>query len=208
MAAVMRKLKPFMAARAIKFKDPDTGHHYYAKTRGELVQKIVNYRAQNELDPIESLDIVLEDYLCSLPENKHLCASHVLERGFMGYVKGGVNLLMNMLFKNYVSQEEANRRAEICKSCEENVSPEPEKLSSFRRWTDDIAYNSVGERSTPYDADLYTCNVCTCVLRTKVWNAEIVKESKETNDRFPNHCWAKRAAAEAKVIEEKKVNEV
>lgn len=190
MNMIVKKLKPFLAPLKVQFVDPDTGHKYTAKTRTELVQKIVNYRAQNELEPIENLNLVLENYFCSLPENKHLCEVTALGRGFMGYVKGAVTIVYNMLLKNYVSQEEADRRASICIQCPHNVFPISK--DAFMSWSDELSYHTLGDRKTQFDNELGSCDVCTCPLRTKIWNGEVVRESDETNAKFPDFCWNKR----------------
>lgn len=186
---ILRKLKPFLAPLDVKFVDPDTGYKYHAKTRVELKHKIYNYRMQNDLPQIENIDLVLEDYWCTLPLNKALCETCPLERGIMGYLKGGINLFMSMAFKSYVETEEAERRATICDTCIHNK--EPENPSSFRSWTDTLALHTIGERKTSKDDNLHSCEICTCVLRCKVWNGGSLKESEEINKQFPDYCWAK-----------------
>lgn len=184
---VYRKFKPFIAPLKIKFRDPDTKEWFHAKTKSELIQKIVIYRSQNELDPIENLDMVVDNYLCSLPENRGLCEPQVIKRGFMGYIKGAVTLFLNMVLSKYTTQEEAESRAETCMRCPNNVFPE--KKETFLSWTDTLAYHSLNDRSTPYDRELGSCEVCTCPLRVKIWNGSLDKE--DYNDRLPDFCWAK-----------------
>lgn len=186
---ILRKLKPFHAPLDVKFIDPDTGYIYVGKTRVELKYKIHNYRLQNELPQIDNIDMVLEDYWCTLPSNKSMCVTCPLERGIMGYIKGGINLFMSMAFKSYVTQEVAESRAAICDTCIHNKEPENE--STFRSWTDTIALHTIGERKTSKDTNLHSCEICTCVLRCKVWNGGSVKESDEIDKQFPNYCWAK-----------------
>lgn len=150
--------------------------------------KVRNYRKQNNLEEIENLPDVIENYLCTLPENRGNCVPYTPPRGLMGYLKGGITLLWNMAFNSYATKEVAMRRAEICLSCPNNTFPEDR--NAFEKWSNEIAYHSLGGRSTEVDERLGTCAVCTCPLRVKIWNGNVTKD-KQYNDKFPDFCWAK-----------------
>ena len=122
----MLTFKPFEASSVWQFPDPDTKRMHIASTRAELVATIVNYRIQNRLDPIVRLDLVLNNYLCTLPINAGKCKQEPLKRGFMSYLKGGLALIEQLYYgdTNMVTQVEADRRAAICKDCSCNVFPD------------------------------------------------------------------------------------
>ena len=135
---IINKFKPFKTPYRWIFVDPDTQRAYSALTKKELFNQIINYRDQNKLAPIQALEHVIENYLCSLPENASNCEPEKLKRGWMSFIKGGVAVLENIFYgeKNMVSQEEADRRSEICLQCPNNVFPD---RGGFVKWTDEVA---------------------------------------------------------------------
>lgn len=178
-----------MTPLRVSFKDPDTGRKFIAKTRVELVQRIVTYRAQNELAPIENLNLVLENYWCSLPQNRHACQEATLERGWMTYLKGGLSLIKTMLFDSYVDQKTADARSNICVTCPHNVNP---NKRSWDAWVDDIVEHTIGDLRSEKHDKLFNCAICTCILKTKVFSGEKFTHSEEENNQMPEWCWAKR----------------
>lgn len=164
----MLTFKPFEASSVWQFPDPDTNRMHTAATRAELIANIVNYRIQNRLEPIVRLDLVLNNYLCTLPINAGKCKQEPLKRGFMQYIKGGLALIEQLYYgdKNIVKQEEADRRAEICKNCSCNLFPDRDM---FIQWSDDLALHSIGDRKSKWHSDLGNCSACSCPLRCKVW---------------------------------------
>lgn len=187
----MQAFKPFQTSSVWKFPDPDTGHLHTGATRAELISSIVNYRSQNRLDAIESLGVVLDNYLCSLPENAGKCRPLPLRRGFLQYVKGGLTLISKLWYgdASMVTQEVADERAAICKDCPCNVFPD---RGMFIQWSDDIALNSVGERKSAHYEELGSCEACTCVLKAKVWYKGPYKLSKEETAKMQlcnSKCW-------------------
>lgn len=163
---MLKKFKPFQASGRIEFKDPDTGHIYTAPTTQELHRSIVMYRMQNQLEPIEALPDVVENYMCELGCNVGKCVTVELKRSWSHYIKGGIALVKNMAFRKYCTQEEAEKRAEQCVACVHNIFPDK---GPFVSWVDDIAIQQVGERRTKRHNDLGSCAVCTCPLRSKVF---------------------------------------
>ena len=161
------KFHPFEGPAEIKFKDPDTGREFKENDKQTLVNRIRVYRAQNNLEPIEELESVLECYWCGLPENAGKCGPVTLKRGFMAYLKGGMALIKNMAYPSTVSQEEADRRASICVKCPKNVFPDK---GAFLKWSDEIAYHSIGDRRSKLHDELGNCEICSCPMRAKVWH--------------------------------------
>lgn len=185
---LFKKFRPFTGPVEYKFKDPNTGYIYKASDKVELLQRIVSYRRQNELEPIDGLDYVVDNYLCGCPENFGSCQDNQLERHLMGYIRGGIALLKNMLYKKYVSQDVAEARAKICVTCPLNVFPDKK---GFLKWSDEMAEAAVGDRRTSLHEKLGNCEVCTCVLKSKVFFGEPITLPKDEYDKLPNYCWQK-----------------
>lgn len=187
MASGFMHFRPFHGPVSFKFKDPDTGHEFKAHTRQALFAQILAYRAQNELPLFDGLNTVIDNYLCSLPENAGSCEPlEKLPRGFMSYLKGGMALIKNMLYSKYVSQEEADRRAQICISCPQNIFPDK---GPFVRWSDEIMEHSVGDRRALNYQQLGNCGACDCPLRAKVWYGDTIELTEEELSKTPDFCW-------------------
>lgn len=182
------KFRPFATTSVYEFQDPDSGHLYRASNRKDLIREILQYRINNQLPPIENLDMVLDHYLCTLPVNAGRCSPDIpLRRGLAATVRGGILLLKSMLYDKFASQEEADRRAEICVKCPHNVFPDKTR---FVRWTDAIAKASIGSRRSKLHNDLGSCEVCTCPLRAKVFyegDPELTEE--ELSKMKAVGCW-------------------
>lgn len=183
-----RKLKPFQAFASYQFKDPDTGLIQKAPTLTELYKNIVMYRVQNKLEPIERLDLVVENYLCSLPENNYKCTGYEMHRSLMTYVRGGVALLKNIFYKKFATQDVAEKRAAQCVKCPRNVFPD---RSAFMTFVDESTIQQVGERKTSLDKELAHCDICKCVLRAKVhWGDTLPAPTEEEMTQFKEvSCW-------------------
>jgi hypothetical protein len=185
----MLQFKPFQTSGVWEFLDPDTQYKHVGATREELIRNIVNYRSNNQLDPIERLDLVVEHYICSLPQNCGKCEEKKLSRGLMQYIKGGVSLIQNMYYKSFVSVDEAERRASLCKTCTCNHFPDKDL---FMAWSDEIALHSVGDRVVSDSHLLGNCLGCSCVLKAKVHyggDIELEKEEEVLIRACNKKCW-------------------
>lgn len=171
------------------FVDPDTGRTFTERSKEKLIAHIVNYRAQNGLEPLHNLGDVIDDYLCRLPENIGKCEEYkpVLRRGWLAYFTGAMHVLKNVAYGdgNMVEQETADKRAAVCKTCPLNVFPDK---GPFIQWTDEVALAATGGRKTTSDKHLGNCDACTCVLKSLVW-AKDVKPTTVEKLTLPKHCW-------------------
>jgi hypothetical protein len=191
MSLSMLKFKALEAPDKYLFVDPDTGRKYQANTKEAIIKQIVSYRAQNELEPLEMLGVVIDAYMCTLPAYRYKCEpSEQFSRSIFGYVKGGITLLKNMFYgeKNMVNQPTADARASQCTFCKFNVFPDK---SAFLRWSDDVAKASTGGRRSKYYNKLGNCKVCSCPLKAKVWYKGVDdKFSREERKLFKEvNCW-------------------
>lgn len=181
--------KPFETSSSWEFIDPDTNYNYKSDSLANLIRLIVTYRSNNQLEPISHLNIVVENYLCGLPCNTGKCIPKKLERGLLQYLKGGVALVENLMYKAFVNQDTANKRAEMCSECPCNIFPDK---NAFIRWSDAIALHSVGERkSYPFDT-LGNCEGCSCILKAKVHYPgpfKLTDEEKEVMIKCNPTCW-------------------
>lgn len=184
------KFKPFSGPKRFVFKDPDTGHDYLEATERDLIRRIVSYRAQNNLQPITHLDIVLQHYWCGLKENQGECEPcEPLKRGLLAYLRGGIALIDNVWYgeKARVGQTEADRRGALCVKCPYNVFPDK---GPFIRWSDMLAEHSVGEARSLYHDSLGNCEVCSCTLKAKVWYKGDMGLTEEQKLKMKKvNCW-------------------
>lgn len=186
--------KPFNTSYEFKFKDPDTGRAYEADNLPDLVKLIVAYRAQNNLAPIEYLNMVIENYLCRLPCNAGACVKRKdLKRGMLQYLKGGIALIQNILYNQCVSQKEADARAEVCIGCKLNQFPDK---GAFVRWSDEMTLHTIGDKRAKRHEELGNCMGCTCLLKSKVWYQGEIKLSDEefkVMSEANSNCWQVKA---------------
>jgi len=175
--------------KAFVFKDPDTGFNYKANTRPELVQLIVNYRYQNNLPPIEALDMVLEHYWCLLPQNAGSCTRHPMKTGWSAFLRKGMTLFKFVAFKKFVEQCEADNRSETCIGCPANSFPD---RKGFIKWAQNASEAVVGGRKSVHHDELGECSICKCNLRSKVWIGTEIELSKDEVARMQlanPGCW-------------------
>ena len=152
------------------------------------MQLIKNYRTQNGLPEIEALNLVIDTYLCGLPENKHRCIpTKYISRSLMGYIKGGVVLVKNLWYRFTATQFEADERALQCSTCKFNKFP---NKGIFIKTSDQLAEASVGNKRSAHYDELGSCTVCSCPLRAKVWYKDEATFSPKEIEQFKEvNCW-------------------
>lgn len=190
----------------IRFIDPDTDFTYNRsyKSFEELEAHVIEYREQNKLPPIDNLREVWENWICQEFGMEGKCApvGENIKRTFEQYIKGGRAWIRTLLKKDkWVSQEEAEKRAATCADCNQNLVNIGHRHSQF--YTDKFMQYQTGGRKTKNDVKLYTCKVCTCLLRSKVhYQDDVVAESlsdtevgklmrepKHLSTKAPLRCW-------------------
>lgn len=183
----MLKFSPNEVPYRYDYEDPDTGVRFVKRTKQELIQHIINYRAQNRLPVIEHLNLTLEDYWCRQKENRSKCVPVKLNRGWLATLRGALHVVENIFFgdENMVAQEEADRRAAICVQCPHNVFPDK---GPFIAWSDSVAEASTGGRKSASHDMLGNCAVCSCPLRAKVFAKDVTPTDQERQE-LPDFCW-------------------
>lgn len=190
---MMFRFPPFKAPKRWVFIDPDTKYQYEAPTKEALVERVKAYRTQNRLPDITAISVVIENYVCNLPENKGACEEVKLNRGWQTYLKGGFTLLHNVFYgdSNIVSTELATERANQCKTCKFNIFPDK---GPFAAWADAQAENATAGKSKLLDPklreELGNCEACSCNMRAKVWyGGEISLTPVEQAKMKEVNCW-------------------
>lgn len=187
----MKKFLSITAPKRWVFKDPDSGREFEGNTKRDLVERIISYRSQNELPLIENISAVIDNYLCEQPENFGSCFDDPLPRGLMQYFRGGIALVKQLMYNNFVRQYTADLRAAQCIRCPNNVFPSNNK-AAFEKWSDDLAEQTVGDRKSQYHILLGNCIACTCPLRAKVFYGDkitLTPEEKEKVIKVMPTCW-------------------
>lgn len=182
------KFRPFFGPSRYVWKDPDTGREFQEASKKELIERITAYRDQNNLEKIENISFVLENFWCSQIENRGKCVpTETPGRTFMGYFKGGVALLKNMAYQSYVHQSVADRRADICVKCPHNKFHDH---GPFVAWSNQMAVASVGSRRSSRHDELAECAICQCPLRSKVWYSGSIELEPEWIEPMEKAgCW-------------------
>lgn len=182
------RFKAFNGPKNIYFVDPDTGQKLVASDKEQLIKHIVAYRNQNNLPPIEELDMVLENFWCVQEENKYNCVTiEDTPLGILGYIKGGIVLFKNVMFKDFAPQEVAEERAKQCVMCPFNNFPDH---AGFLEWTKKAAVDSVGERKVAVQEQLGECRACGCPLRAKVhYKGTLSFNDQERANMESVSCW-------------------
>lgn len=187
-----------------RFEDPQTGFKFdrHYRTIDELMAHVDSYRAQNKLPPIPDLQENIEIYLCSQPDMEGHCIEQAtIKRTAQQYLQGAKAAIKTFFNPNaaFESQEVAQKRAEICVRCRHNRKNS--KHLRAQEYTDEVVSKVVGDRTTPLDSKLFTCELCTCPLRPKVHiSQKIVQDSLSAKERLklmkatdfegkPLHCW-------------------
>ncbi len=185
----MKKFTAYAAPKRYIFEDPDTRTIFEGTTKKELVDKVIAFRKQNKLEELEGISAVIDNYLCCLPENAGACEEMKMHRSWIEYPKGGFTLLKNMLYRSFVSQKEADRRASICVECPHNIFPDKK---GFIKWSDNVAELSVEDRKSVHHAQLGNCGVCSCTLKAKVFYNGDMGLTKKQEEQILNSnpkCW-------------------
>ena len=99
--------------------------------------------------------------------------------------------------EDVVTQEKADKRAEICASCPHNNVP----LGACRSCSGNAAaimtkvFQFVGQRRTAKDDLLETCSLCSCSLKVMCWTPhDALMAHQEGVPEAPPWCWKKTEA--------------
>lgn len=171
-----------------------------ADDRAEWLREIKKKYDDNNIPLAEGWEADVEDKLCRvLPpgwckyDDGGKPQTYLNVRFALGDLARGTQILVDIMSHPdpLVDEEEANRRAKICSSCQANVNvsgcmgcvPIADLVSKVR-----------GAKQTKADSVLRHCAVCRCALRAMVWVKEelleptITAEQREQYSLLP-WCW-------------------
>ena len=185
------QFKKFCSPSKFEFKDPDVPNKVYkGQSYEQLYQQIRGYRSQNELPPIDYLEVVVENYICRLPGHEGSCQPRPpLKRGLLATLRGGIALIQNLMYSEFAAQVVADARALECKDCPLNTFPDK---GPFVKWSDELAQMSVGSRKSEFHEELGNCEGCGCPMRPKVFYMGPIKLTAQQKEKMLEanpECW-------------------
>lgn len=168
---------------------------------GQIVVAVRDHYIINQLPYPANLPALIEEYTCK--EYPHLCDDGKRPKElkvplglmFAAVLQGTVTLVEHAM-RGKVSQEEAEARSGICSGCSENqqVSCAGCQYSTLATVAEKIARGG----RTSHDKELFSCAVCLCALRAKIWvQTDVLKKhmTEKQMAALPDHCWLKKEAA-------------
>lgn len=156
-----------------------------------LIEVVKKHMAGNGIQEPLTLELLMADFFCRYKPK--WCAEIIAEKEAKISAWKMMKRFYNTAVKAWnsgesVSQEEANRRAEICSRCPKNTDAMVEFCIGCH--TRDLlmrAREAIDSRSTPYDGKLKNCACCACNLRLKVWMPKSSMTDPEI--KWETGCW-------------------
>lgn len=140
----------------------------------------------------------------SRPRNRRAEGAAAVKPGLVQKTVAGIGAVVSWLGSGLqtVDQETANRRAEICSTCDRN-----QRLEGMEKSIGTVGHvlHSIAEAkremklATPFDEKLHQCAACLCVTATKVWAPaeHVVKGiTPEIEKELSEKCWIRPLLAE------------
>jgi hypothetical protein len=187
--------------------DPSSGVRLAYFSHRDLVRAVEAYMVANHIPLVEGWRALLDDEICrqNKIESSH-CGQPVRPPTLPADRKLTITDILNFLRTirewsakgfEFVSSEEAARRAAICAGCPKNVEVHGcSGCSGVVSHVRDLLNRRVNFRGrqsheTPFDEQLKNCEVCGCVLEVKVHlPLGIATYAKPPGGReYPEHCW-------------------
>lgn len=183
-----------------RFLERTTNVLIKAPTYENLKALIVEHRQANNLAAGLNLEQEIEEQICAnLDHNDCTDSARPLHAQggqlTLGQVFTGTVTLAHWLLTGgkKVDLTEANRRAEICSTCQFNVSFDG--CQGCHGETLRAAVDSIVQgQKTEYDEKLNACSLCGCSLKAKVFlPLNILRQHipADIQAAFPNWCWLK-----------------
>lgn len=170
-----------------RYTDSRTGIKFADNALNAIYQRVYKTWMANDIPVPENWKEVVADEICTQLPHCNCREAGVPERYMTleDVARFGVTL-KNWLASGgaFVPQEEADRRAAICRKCPEN-RPVGMCLgcSATLRWMAE----RVGWPSTKVDPELQSCAICSCLNRLKVHVPLGVIDNKGLE--YPSFCW-------------------
>lgn len=155
------------------YVDPDTGHELWAVTWENLIHQATAHRRANNLPIGLGFEDRIEEQCCldlpeectdpdpSIPKKTQLTLWDVVRGSqvMMSFVANGSQI---------VDRAEAERRAEICTKCVYN-SAFLKPCGGICAELKNVVSSIIDHQGTRFDAQLKSCNICSCFLQASIW---------------------------------------
>lgn len=181
------------------YREPATGATIDGKSLEETTSLVMLHRAANNL-PRQSHDEVFEDVetqLCQLL-GPQWC-ENARQWGFQNdwpSIVAGTRTLTAWAFERvkggnpYVTQEEAEARAEACSKCFLNQRGGGCMSCGFVDLVRSLLAETPDPGRTKFDDRLNTCSVCGCLLQKKVWlRRDLIQSTPEQQEAYASLPW-------------------
>ena len=167
-----------------------------------LVTEVRNHYLANNLSVPVDLEQIILSYVCqtyaecSFDNVPNAVARGTIKQtlGLADVIRFSKTLFDAMIGGEKVTQDEANRRAQICSTCPYNVQPDGCMGCNSRLLKEAVSSLSRAGK-TPYDGQLMSCRFCGCFINSMVWFpiSTLVKFSNsQENSDLPAWCWKKQ----------------
>ena len=189
-------LKNVTPPDGFRYIDPDTKRAFRDMNLEDLTKQAVAHRVANKLN-VDNYQAVIEDWLCRQMPDGICSGNSPVFTGFAGVHRTAENTV-NATLSLYkatqgapiVSQDEAERRAKICKACDRNV---PFSGCSSCRGVKQAVEELLRGRRILKTYGLHACSI------TGVMNEYVAFSDRDTLLRVmggrlsqaPPECWAK-----------------
>ena len=185
------------------YVDPDLGVRLNSRSLGKLLNDATKLRIANKLVIPKDWPRVFRSLICEqmglgprscrevqeTPEQK----TDRKRKISFGDVRNFLHVLTEWISQKpeFVSPEEASRRASICAQCPENI---PATGCGGCANIAGMVTKVIGNRRTPDDEKLQNCGVCGCSNQAQVHvPLEVLAKGVTPDMEFPTHCWKKKA---------------
>lgn len=179
--------------------DRDTGHKIEARTYYDWIANARQHRVANSLPIPDDFEAQLNSELCAqLPpewcEGSDPNRPWVDIRFSLGDVGAAMRVFANFALSgfNFVSQDEATRRARLCVGCYNNINVQG---CGACQQLGKVITGTLAQRKTPHDDALKVCGVCRCLNRAQVHiplENLAAKDSPDKQALYPAFCWLRR----------------
>jgi hypothetical protein len=171
---------------------PETGYIAHGWNHNDWVNDAIRHLQVNNLAHRADLVPLMEEQLCkTLPPGwcNYDDPNRARVSVSLGWqdVLGGLKTFASWIAQGcqYVTKEEADRRALICSRCYLNVNVQG--CTGCQQAVVEVT----GNRKSKYDDLLRSCAVCKCFLRAKVHFpiSTLDRESLGAQELYPEFCW-------------------
>jgi hypothetical protein len=179
------------------YKQEETGVTVSSDNFNQLITRVADHRKANNLPVPFNISEIIEASVCK--ERPELC------EGYEPKPPPNQKLTLSLAVRltktliaagrNRVDQPEADRRAGICSTCDDNIEPDGCTGCGNRIVKQAVEF-IVGGKKTSYDSTLKSCKHCGCFNAAQVWLP--LKPLQDTatddeNEALPNHCWKRKS---------------